>query len=180
MAQWTGIDPNTLLPGDPWTSAKAQAAFENVEALAEGASGAPRVVPKALGGLILPAFSASLNNWAGLVDLDDYNELLIYAYGGGGGPILGGNVLEIRFSVDNGASWSSASGLLFLVEEDFTDYFIVRINLDTGANTRFFGSRGVSSAALTLPSGTVNGLQLRGAGGGSSIAGSAIVTGGRA
>ena len=41
MAQWTGIDPNTLLPGDPWTSAKAQAAFENVEALAEGAPGAP-------------------------------------------------------------------------------------------------------------------------------------------
>ena len=41
MAQWTVIDPNTLLPGDPWTSAKAQAAFENVEALAEGAPGAP-------------------------------------------------------------------------------------------------------------------------------------------
>ena len=42
MAQWTNIDPNTLLPGDPWTSAKAQAAFENVEAVAEGAPGAPR------------------------------------------------------------------------------------------------------------------------------------------
>ena len=43
MAQWTFIDPNTLLPGDPWTSAKAQAAFENVEAVAEGADGAPRL-----------------------------------------------------------------------------------------------------------------------------------------
>ena len=43
MAQWTFIDPNTLLPGDPWTSAKAQAAFENLEAVAEGAPGAPRV-----------------------------------------------------------------------------------------------------------------------------------------
>ena len=42
MAQWTFIDPNTLLPGDPWTSAKAQAAFENLEAVAEGAPGAPR------------------------------------------------------------------------------------------------------------------------------------------
>ena len=41
MAQWTFIDPNTLLPGDPWTSAKAQAAFENLEAVAEGAPGAP-------------------------------------------------------------------------------------------------------------------------------------------
>ena len=48
MAQWTAIDPNTLLPGDPWTSAKAQAAFENVEAVAEGAGGAPRLYLRAL------------------------------------------------------------------------------------------------------------------------------------
>ena len=48
MAQWTFIDPNTLLPGDPWTSAKAQAAFENLEAVAEGAPGAPRIQTDAL------------------------------------------------------------------------------------------------------------------------------------
>ena len=42
MAQWTFIDPNTLLPGDPWTSAKAQAAFENPIAIIKGAPGAPR------------------------------------------------------------------------------------------------------------------------------------------
>jgi hypothetical protein len=43
MADYTLIDPNTLLPGEPWTSAKALAAFENPEAIAEGAPGAPRV-----------------------------------------------------------------------------------------------------------------------------------------
>ena len=48
MAQWTFIDPNTLLPGDPWTSAKAQAAFENLEAVAEGAPGAPKIQYAAL------------------------------------------------------------------------------------------------------------------------------------
>ena len=48
MAQWTFVDPNTLLPGDPWTSAKAQAAFENLEAVTEGAPDAPRVLPEAL------------------------------------------------------------------------------------------------------------------------------------
>ena len=42
MAQYTGPDPNTLLPGDPWTSALAQAAFEDPIAIAEGAPGAPR------------------------------------------------------------------------------------------------------------------------------------------
>jgi hypothetical protein len=43
MASWTDQDVNTLLPGEPWTSAKALAAFENPEALAEGASSAPHL-----------------------------------------------------------------------------------------------------------------------------------------
>lgn len=43
MADYTEIDPNTLLPGEPWTSAKALAAFANPEAIAEGATGAPRI-----------------------------------------------------------------------------------------------------------------------------------------
>lgn len=43
MADWTTQDPNTLLPGEPWTSAKALAAFENPVAIAEGAAGAPRI-----------------------------------------------------------------------------------------------------------------------------------------
>lgn len=43
MANWTTIDPNTLLPGDPWTSSKAQAAFENLEAFAEAAPGSPKL-----------------------------------------------------------------------------------------------------------------------------------------
>lgn len=41
MASWTSQSTSSLLPGEPWTSAKALAAFENPEAIAEGASGAP-------------------------------------------------------------------------------------------------------------------------------------------
>jgi len=41
MASWTNQDTNSLLPGEPWTSAKALAAFENPVAYAEQASGAP-------------------------------------------------------------------------------------------------------------------------------------------
>lgn len=48
MADWTTQDPNTLLPGEPWTSAKALAALENPEAIAEGAPGAPRIALKAI------------------------------------------------------------------------------------------------------------------------------------
>jgi hypothetical protein len=45
MASWTNQSTSSLLPGEPWTSAKALAAFENPEAIAEGASGAPRIDP---------------------------------------------------------------------------------------------------------------------------------------
>ena len=48
MADWTTQDPSTLLPGEPWTSAKALAAFENVEAAMEGADDAPRLALKAI------------------------------------------------------------------------------------------------------------------------------------
>jgi hypothetical protein len=41
MASWTNQSTSSLLPGEPWTSAKALAAFENPTALAEGAAGAP-------------------------------------------------------------------------------------------------------------------------------------------
>ena len=48
MADWTEQDPNSLLPGQPWTSAKALAAFENPVAIAEGAADAPRLYLRAL------------------------------------------------------------------------------------------------------------------------------------
>ena len=73
MAQWTFVDPNTLLPGDPWTSAKAQAAFENLEAVAEGAPGAPRLYGKAAvirsEQAVLPVLSLSASDDVTLTDL---------------------------------------------------------------------------------------------------------------
>ena len=48
MADWTELDTNTLLPGEPFTSAKALAFFENPKAIAEGADSAPRIEDAAL------------------------------------------------------------------------------------------------------------------------------------
>lgn len=48
MASWTSLSTSSLLPGEPWTSAKALAAFENPEAIAEGAVGAPKIRTAAL------------------------------------------------------------------------------------------------------------------------------------
>jgi hypothetical protein len=49
MASWTDQDTDSLLPGEPWTSAKALAAFENPVAIAEGAAGAPKIQTAAYG-----------------------------------------------------------------------------------------------------------------------------------
>ena len=52
MADWTELDTNGLLPGEPFTSAKALAFFENPVAMAEGAVDAPKVVSEALDMLV--------------------------------------------------------------------------------------------------------------------------------
>jgi len=43
MADWTELDTDGLLPGEPFTSAKALAFFENPVAITEGADDAPRI-----------------------------------------------------------------------------------------------------------------------------------------
>ena len=92
MAQWTTIDPNTLLPGDPWTSAKAQAAFENLEAVTEGAPGAPKVVSEGL-----DMFSAASPGTASYIDLDRVNKVAIMVPG----------ATNYNLSTDNGSTFGT-------------------------------------------------------------------------
>lgn len=57
MADWTTIADATLEPGKPWRSVDALAVRDNPIAIAEGASGAPRIVTTALN----PPTGASTN-----------------------------------------------------------------------------------------------------------------------
>jgi len=57
MADWTELDTNGLLPGEPFTSAKALAFFENPVAMAEGAVNAPRNVLKSIERISAGAFT---------------------------------------------------------------------------------------------------------------------------
>jgi len=52
VADWTELDTNGLLPGEPFTSAKAMAVFENPKAIAEGADDTPRNQLKSLPRLV--------------------------------------------------------------------------------------------------------------------------------
>ena len=92
MAQWTFVDPNTLLPGDPWTSAKAQAAFENLEAVAEGAPDAPRVQGSALGTLL--GFGVGSTTYLNV----DENAVIHAMYSGSGS--------NLEVSSDGGSTFS--------------------------------------------------------------------------
>ena len=105
MAQWTTIDPNTLLPGDPWTSAKAQAAFENVEAVAEGAPGAPRNLQRSIPLGYLPNIGIVGTTPVGYNDLDPLTsvDLNIVATL----PSGASQNLQIRSSANNGDTWGS-------------------------------------------------------------------------
>ena len=101
MAQWTFIDPNTLLPGDPWTSAKAQAAFENLEAVAEGAPGAPKVVSEGLDMFVGTGFSATY------IDLDRVDKVILIA------RMDTGLTANYALSSDNGATFGSNTSYTF-------------------------------------------------------------------
>ena len=170
MSQWTDVDPNDLLPGDPWTSGKAQAAFENVEALAEGAERAPRVAATALGGLALPAVTSS-GVFAGWTDLERVAELYLTGWYEAGVSV---SPLQVRFSIDNGSTWGSSETLFSLPAE--TDGFIaLSINLVTGdySATRFDAA--AVNDTVTVPA-DVNAFQVRLTPGSGF---SAIITGGR-
>lgn len=52
MADWTSIDTNSLLPGEPVISSTMLAFEENPRAIAEGATGAPRILAEAMSGSV--------------------------------------------------------------------------------------------------------------------------------
>ena len=106
MADWTELDTNGLLPGEPFTSAKALAFFENPTAMAEGAVNAPKVVSEALDMLV--GAGSGLGTFT---DLERIDKVLInafaYATPGGGGSPSGDMAVRYETSSNNGSSWSS-------------------------------------------------------------------------
>ena len=102
MADWTDYDPNDLLPGEPWTAALALAAFENPEAIAEGAPGAPRVWTEAFGTLLEEVDPAS-ETVVAFTDLsfEEYTFQFVRLRQGVASD------LQFSWSADNGAAYSA-------------------------------------------------------------------------
>ena len=103
MADWTELDTNTLLPGEPLTSAKALAFFENPKAIAEGAVNAPKVASEALNMLVGVGDSD-----ASFLNLERVDKVLLdgsVVHEGTG--TAGIAYLQYRTSTDNGSTWGS-------------------------------------------------------------------------
>ena len=79
MTDWVTPDTGNLLPGDPLTSAKVLFLAQNPIALAEGATGAPKIADKIIGGRSTTTFSG----------ISAFSGVIIFAVlkgQGGGGP----------------------------------------------------------------------------------------------
>lgn len=105
MADYAEIDVNNLLSGEPWTTALANATFENPEAIAEGAPGAPKIRTSSLAPNVISV--------TGDAAVSNGTEGAIYTYhitGTAGGA--GSYTIRYRTSTDGGTSKTSWTNLL--------------------------------------------------------------------
>jgi hypothetical protein len=104
MADWTTIDPNDLLPGEPVTSALVLSLEENPRAIAEGAVDAPRVQPEALDNFFIgQQYGASVTlTFSDIAPLRARFEFRGTSTGGSGASY------QFQLSNDDGASWSAS------------------------------------------------------------------------
>lgn len=101
MASFTSIDLNDFLPGQPATSAQGIALYENPLAIAEGASGAPKIAQKSAGGL-------SAGGTLSFTGLGDFGGVLVH-----GSVRTDGSSRTLQVSLsDDGTTYSTASALV--------------------------------------------------------------------
>lgn len=122
MASFTSIDLNDFLPGQPATSAQGIALYENPLAIAEGASGAPKIAIKTAGGV---SGVGSLT----FTGLGDFSGALIH------GTLLtdGSNrAFGIALS-NNGTTFATASWAIVNINSAAQATFCIVVDFVTGA-----------------------------------------------
>ena len=102
---WTTLDLNNLLAGEPLIEAEVLALYENPIAIAEGAPGAPRVVPKALAYSFFPYVEASGSTIIEYSDLDPLTFVFFDIYTVPSGT--SSRFHQLRVSSDGGNTFSA-------------------------------------------------------------------------
>lgn len=124
MASWTDQSVDSLLPGEPWTSAKALAAFENPVALAEDASGAPKIYRRLRHG------SATGGNidFSGLADYGGIEfHAAIYEDTG-----IDPATMDLQYSTNNGSTYTTAVEILDVLETKRDGFAYGYFDFETG------------------------------------------------
>jgi len=161
MADWTELDTNGLLPGEPFTSAKALAFFENPVAMAGGAVNAPKVVSEALDMLV----GAGTGTTA-YTDLDRINGVLLSASavatgtdtgGFGGGPTSRTATIGYRTSTNNGSSYGATTNLVSVFSPNgtpnsFTAFALIALGASNAIEviTGSSGGAGTTSHSFSI------------------------------
>lgn len=169
MADWTVLDPNTLLPGDPFTSAIALALEENPRALAEQAVGAPKIADRTLAG------TGTSVTFTGL---DDFSGIKIR------GGHEGAGAIALTHSIDGSTFIGSVNITDAVGAGNNHQYFEVFFDFATGNFKSIYSSGGASVAVGSLSgtsaSSTLDITDVRISGSGGDVAVFAIPQGGEA
>jgi len=157
-----GTDTTEALVSPAKVKAAVEALGGDLEALAEGASGAPKIQNRALGGISLGSFDGGNGVYAGLSDLDDIAEFLLVGQSVAASSPSVTSSVAVRLSDDNGATWESPLTL----ESGITQQIPIaelKINLDTGDviyRYNFSLSSVIKTKTANLPTGNVNAFQI--------------------
>lgn len=150
MATYRSVASTETDPQAPVTSALMKALEANPTAIAEGASGAPKVMGIALGGVYFGSGSASGS--INTLNLDNAKTVRFDLGVSQTGSAT--RILQFSFSNDNGSSWGSAQNSVtvnFNNEDTGTGVFVV--DLETGDWSGYLTADdfGSGSGTFTVP-----------------------------
>lgn len=175
MADWKTIPDTDVDPDAPVTSELMYALRDNPVAIAEGATGAPRVMGVALDTFIgYNNTSMTQSNPVAFVGLEGIGEVLVAFNAAGSDSPTGSQQLQVSFTNNNGSSWSSWVNLgNYLIPGSSTASsrgcsYIFTISFNDGIACMLFGTQGASpvrsgnivSSISGIPS-NVNGVRFR-------------------
>ena len=149
MADWTELDTDGLLPGEPLTSAKALAFFENPVAMAEGKINAPKIVSEALNMFA----EQTTTSPTAYTDLGRINKVLITCINTHTSG-TGNSRAQYRTSTDNGATYGSYTNIPGTVVATVIPLAVGQLLVSLGASINAIEFRrdtfGATSGAIDL------------------------------
>lgn len=148
MTSYTAIPDTSIDPEAPVTSELMTLLRDNPIAISEGGNSAPKVQGIAIDNTQLPIVVG--NGWVGYTNLDNVKRVQLFLVDSSIGTSL-----PVRLTDDAGANWEQSG-----IARDFGSSIVFQVNLSDGSISWIDLTNSSSgSDTLTLPAGSVNGIQ---------------------